>query len=151
MNDSILQLLGLPQPFGVTLLGLGLIVTLAPYIGGSDFGLFKVPAFSPNVHGRLRVLGPLLLFGAVALHMPLVAKSQKTLMGPLQHGVNFDHHDINPDGWVQVASAEACSDLCHRNDDCKAMTYVISNKTCWLKFDVPQGISNPDMISAVRR
>ena len=34
--------------------------------------------------------------------------------------------------------------------ECKAMTYVISNKSCWLKYAVPARIQNGDMISAVK-
>ena len=71
-------------------------------------------------------------------------------MGPLQRGWNFDHNDLNAGGWVSLASAEACSDLCYSRADCKAMTYVISNKSCWLKYAAPTPIQNADMISAVK-
>ena len=70
MRESILQVIGLPPAFGATLLGLGLILALAPYLGGADFGLFKVPALSAQKLRRLRVLGPLALAVAIALHIP---------------------------------------------------------------------------------
>ena len=73
MTENILQALGLPPAFGATLLGFGLILALAPYLAGTDFGLFKVPAFSARGVKRLRVLGPLALAAAIALHVPLLS------------------------------------------------------------------------------
>jgi hypothetical protein len=72
MRVSLLAILGLPQPFGFTLLGLGLILTLAPYMGGADFGLFKVPTFSLDAQRRLRFLGPVFLIATVVLHLPII-------------------------------------------------------------------------------
>ena len=72
-------------------------------------------------------------------------------MGPLQYGWNYDHNDLNPNEWLSIASAGACSDLCYARTDCKAMTYVVSNKSCWLKYAVTSPIQNPDMVSAVRQ
>lgn len=84
--------------------------------------------------------------GPVAAHDP----PPKPMMGPLQRGWNFDHNDIDAGGWVSLTSAEACSDLCYSRADCKAMTYVVSNKSCWLKYAAPTPTPNPDMISAVK-
>jgi hypothetical protein len=75
----------------------------------------------------------------------------KPLMGKLQPGWGYPHNDIKADGWISIGSAEACSDLCYERPDCKAMTYVISNKSCWLKFAVPGRTQNSDMISAVKQ
>lgn len=75
----------------------------------------------------------------------------KATMGPLMPGVALDHGDIAPDKWISLASPEACSDLCYENKDCKAMTYVISNRSCWLKSIVPNGTANGDEISAIKR
>ncbi|SRR6266568_3179840 len=75
----------------------------------------------------------------------------KPRMGPLQHGWNYPHNDISADGWLSIGSAEACSDLCYARPDCKAMTYVISNKSCWLKYAVPDRTQNGDMISAAKQ
>ncbi len=81
---------------------------------------------------------------------PLPPTGQRPLMGPLEHGWGYDHNDLNPLGWTSVTTPEACSDLCYMRSDCKAMTYVISNKSCWLKYAVPARIQNGDMISAVK-
>ena len=55
-------------------------------------------------------------------------------MGPLQYGWNYPHNDIKADGWLSIGSAEACADLCYAQPECKAMMYVISNKSCWLSM-----------------
>lgn len=78
-------------------------------------------------------------------------RSDPGLMGALQRGIGYDHDDLDPKGWLTVASAEACSDLCYAEPKCRAMTYVISNRTCWLKYAVPDPTPNSDMVSAVRR
>jgi len=82
---------------------------------------------------------------------PVVPPASFLSMGPLEHGWNYDHNDLNANGWLSITSAEACSDLCYTRKDCKAMTYVVSNKSCWLKYAVPTATQNADMISAVRR
>ena len=58
---SILDLLGLPGAFGGTLLVLSLILALAPYFAGLDFGVIKIPDFSPEWRRRLKWLGPFAL------------------------------------------------------------------------------------------
>ena len=75
----------------------------------------------------------------------------KREMGPLERGVAMDHSDIDAAGWLSLTSPEACSDVCRSRDDCKAMTYVISNKSCWLKYTVPQRSGNSDEVSAAKR
>src|SRR6266480_5691915 len=75
----------------------------------------------------------------------------KPRMGPLQRGWNYPHNDIKADGWLSIGSAEACADLCYERPECKAMTYVISNKSFWLKYAVPDRTKNGDMISAAKQ
>ena len=82
---------------------------------------------------------------------PKPSPPPKPHMGPLQHGWNYDHNDLNADGWLSIGSAEACSDLCYARTDCKAMTYVTSNRSCWLKYAVPDRTPNRDMTSAVKQ
>lgn len=75
----------------------------------------------------------------------------KKEMGPLERGVGMDHSDIDAAGWLSLTSPEACSDVCRSRADCKAMTYVISNKSCWLKYTVPRRTGNLDEVSAAKR
>jgi hypothetical protein len=72
-------------------------------------------------------------------------------MGPLQPGVDFGHSDLNKKGWSSVPSAEVCSFMCYARPDCKAMSYVVSNQSCWLKSEVPAPGKEADMISAVKQ
>ena len=89
--------------------------------------------------------------GLVALVLQLGPKqTPKPTMGPLLPGWNLEHNDLDAGGWVALESAEACSDLCYSRADCKAMTYVVSNKSCWLKYAAPTPTPNPDTISAVK-
>lgn len=70
MNDGLLRALGLPDQFGQILLLAGLVLCLAPYVHGVDFGAFKIPSFEPAVRSRLKVLGPVWLLLAVLAHVP---------------------------------------------------------------------------------
>ena len=76
--------------------------------------------------------------------------TQKTPMGPLQRGFGLDHSDADPTKWVHLTTPEACSDLCYNDAGCKAMTYVISNQSCWVKYRVPTISANADEVSAIR-
>ncbi len=69
---SIFKWLGLPEPFGVVLLTLGLILTLSPYMAGADLGIFEIPSLSGETQHTLRWLGPLALLVSVILFVPLV-------------------------------------------------------------------------------
>ena len=75
MDQSVLEWLKLPPNFGYALLIIGLVLTLAPYLRGSDFGVIKIPDFDPPVRSTMRVLGPVLLLGAILLHVELIRVS----------------------------------------------------------------------------
>lgn len=70
--QSILDVAGLPGTFGYVLLVLGLILTLAPWFPGHDFGIVKIPDFRPALRRSLQIIGPLLFVSAVAIHVPMV-------------------------------------------------------------------------------
>ena len=75
----------------------------------------------------------------------------KPPMGPLQYNIGYEHNDLDAGKWLPAGSPEACSDMCYEREDCKAMTYVISNKSCWLKFAAGNRISDSTEISAVKQ
>jgi hypothetical protein len=58
---STLNLLGVPDQFGVLLLTFALVLTVAPYLGEVHMGIFKVPKFSTEQTMRLQYLGPFIL------------------------------------------------------------------------------------------
>ncbi|MGZ9074402.1 MAG: hypothetical protein ACXW13_01380 [Burkholderiaceae bacterium] len=68
-------------------------------------------------------------------------------MGPLVKGVAYLQADY---ANALVTSAAQCSKLCGDAKPCVAMTFVVSQKRCWLKDKVPARSAHPDMISAVK-
>lgn len=70
-KKSTLQKIGIPKEFGLLLLIFAFILTISPYLGGTDFGSFKVPCFLPSVRDVLYFLGPILLLVFVLLFTPL--------------------------------------------------------------------------------
>lgn len=78
---------------------------------------------------------------------PPTPKAIKT-MGPLQVGINLQGNDYDAFG-KQAENAQLCAEMCRTDENCKAMTYVISLKRCWLKPGVPPASANPDMISSI--
>jgi hypothetical protein len=77
---------------------------------------------------------------------PLVLLSS---MGGLQDNLAFVHSDIESDGR-HASSAAVCSLDCQFNPRCRAMTFIKSQQTCWLKDSVPSTAASSDMVSAVK-
>ena len=75
---NALQLLGLPDPFGLTLLILAVVLAISPWAAGHDFGVLKVPKFKLSTRKRLRLAGPVLLLGEILLHVPLASLPSST-------------------------------------------------------------------------
>ena len=69
---SIYQLLGLPDKFGVVLLTVSLILLVAPYMGGANFGILQIPEFHADVKVILRYFGPIVFGVLLLLFVPLV-------------------------------------------------------------------------------
>src|SRR4051812_24372771 len=69
---SLFRLLGWPDPFGVVLLSLFLILLLAPYFSGADFGLFKVPMFTEGAKKWLRIIGPIMFIVCAVSFVPII-------------------------------------------------------------------------------
>jgi hypothetical protein len=74
------------------------------------------------------------------------------VMGPLEVGINRQGMDMSDNG-EPAENAETCSNLCRANDKCRAMTYVISRRTCWLKAGVPPPFppGGPDYVSGQKQ
>lgn len=60
----------LPQTFGALFLSFALILTLAPYLFGHDFGIFKIPDLGPSMRQRLKWIGPSVLILGILIHIP---------------------------------------------------------------------------------
>jgi hypothetical protein len=81
--------------------------------------------------------------------VPLVPPVKHQAMGPLEHATNRQGDDFDAFG-KSTQNEYLCAEMCRQEPDCKAMTFVISQKTCWLKTSVPPATSNSDMISSVK-
>jgi hypothetical protein len=82
---------------------------------------------------------------------PPPARDEAPVMSPLERGVNRQGMDFSATA-PQTENPAQCAEMCRTNAACKAMTYVISQKTCWLKKLVPPpGQPNgPDFVSSVK-
>lgn len=76
-KTSLFELSKLPQPFGVILLVLSLILLLSPYLSGADFGVFKVPNFAPGAKKWLKVIGPILFIMCILSFIPTIPSPSK--------------------------------------------------------------------------
>jgi hypothetical protein len=74
------------------------------------------------------------------------------VMGQLEPGINRQGMDFSANG-IRAANAETCAEFCRTDKDCKAMTYVVSTSTCWLKAGVPPAFppGGADYVSAVKQ
>ncbi|HAX75491.1 MAG TPA: hypothetical protein DCY88_06605 [Cyanobacteria bacterium UBA11372] len=87
---SIISWLGIPEAFGTVILSLALILTLAPYLAGTDFGIFKVPDLNAQYRKILKWLGPVSLLGAFLLFVPLLeTATPPAVLSPLTPGYDF--------------------------------------------------------------
>lgn len=75
-KTSVFEWSTLPTPFGVVLLILALIFLLSPYFSGADFGVFKIPIFTPAAKRWLKVIGPIVFCLCVAIFLPIISKQQ---------------------------------------------------------------------------
>lgn len=96
----ILDLLGLPGAFGVTLLVVSLILVLAPYFAGLDFGVIKIPDFSPEWRRRLKWFGPFTLVFIILIHIPFYTQIAK----PVSETPIKTDHSSNPNGTPPAES-----------------------------------------------
>jgi len=69
-------------------------------------------------------------------------------MAPLVDGRNYRNADY---GYLKTESAYACAERCAADPRCVVMTYIKSQKRCWLKKKVNAITLSDDMVSAVKR
>jgi hypothetical protein len=71
---------GLPDSFGVILLVFSLILFLAPYFSGTDFGLFKIPTVNESAKKLLRIIGPVLFVSCILSFVPIFSEKKQTTL-----------------------------------------------------------------------
>ena len=73
---SLFRLSGLPDAFGAILLILALILLLAPYFSGADFGIFKIPLIGLSGKRWLRLLGPVMFVLCILSFLPVISTTR---------------------------------------------------------------------------
>jgi len=121
----------------------GLVVALKPVKATPPGPDVVLPAAPTHAGNGATLPGPAT---GVAQDAP-----QPPAMGPMEPGVGYEGNDLHPNGWLTLASAQACAKRCYETIPCKAMTYVKSNRSCWLKSAAANRIDNGDEVSAVKR
>jgi hypothetical protein len=91
--------LGLPEPFTALLLTFSLVLCLAPYFSGGDFGIFKIPQFTDSARKWLKIIGPILFLFFVMLFVPLIP-----LKTPITSG-NANRIDTQKQAQLHIARA----------------------------------------------
>jgi hypothetical protein len=79
---SILNFLGLPDSFNSVLLVFAFVLLLSPYFSGMDFGLFKIPRFTPTAKKRLQYIGPALFIISALLFIPIIPNPKTPQIDP---------------------------------------------------------------------
>ena len=69
-------------------------------------------------------------------------------MSTLQYSVSYSGDDYGH--YDNVASADACAQICRMQAPCRSMTYITSAKVCWLKRSKPAAMEGSDFISAYK-
>lgn len=75
---SIWTLLGIPNEIGVTLFVVFLALSLAPYLGGLDLGILKIPKISSRQSSLFKLLGPTLLVATLICFLPIFPSQAPT-------------------------------------------------------------------------
>lgn len=119
---SVLDRMNLPDGFGYLLLVLALILTLAPWFHGQDFGLLKIPDFAPRTRRVLLLVGPLALLLAVGLHAPL----HEARSPPLPPAVD-PVGDEEERSWIETVWAS----LVGRPDEVAATEVAATTDPAW--------------------
>ena len=95
---SLLDYVGLPGEFGLTILLLSLVIFVAPFLAGSDFGFLKVPAFSEKATRRMYFIGPAMMVAAVSIHIPILEDTKApTIQLPLEQTFQ---NEVGPNQFI---------------------------------------------------
>jgi hypothetical protein len=85
---STYTLLGIPDGVAGTLATVCLVLMLAPYAAGADFGFLTVPTFTAIGKRRLQIIGPVLVICALASFIQAWPKAKEAMPTPTPIIVN---------------------------------------------------------------
>jgi hypothetical protein len=112
---SIIEIIRLPETFGVVLLTGSLVLLLSPYMSGADFGIFKVPIFPSETARILRAVGPAAFLLALFLFLPVWKSAVESAEVPEAEQPAADAIRKVPGGFrVQVRAQAAVPELVGR-------------------------------------
>src|SRR5258707_5016571 len=77
-RSSFFKWSGLPDAFGVVLMVFSLILLLAPYFAGADFGLFNIPTVTEGAKKLLRVIGPVFFILCILAFLPILSPHEES-------------------------------------------------------------------------
>lgn len=78
---------------------------------------------------------------------PPVAPTPPARMGELVDGLAYLQADI----YSQASNSAAdCAEVCRSDSRCQAMTFIKSQRKCWIKGSVPETAASSDMVSAAK-
>jgi hypothetical protein len=102
---SLFKATQIPDSFGVVLLIFFLILLLAPYFSGADFGIFRIPLFTDKAKKWLKVIGPILFIFSILSFIPIIPIASAP--PPLEVYDDDISHDVtqelfNNDTYVHV-------------------------------------------------
>jgi hypothetical protein len=125
-KSSLFKILGWPESFTVVLLIFTFILLLAPYFSGADFGVFKIPTFTPSAKRWLKFIGPFLFIICASSFIPIFpagdfgqSRHAETNANvrvaatptPVQQIEDFDNH------WEGTVGGEKVSMMLRRKGD----------------------------------
>ena len=96
---SLANWLGLPEAFQTTLLIAAVVLALTPYFAGITVGGLQVPRLPVRQRRRLRLAGPIVLLGCLALVIPIGAWRNAT------SELRLLAVDVGPSGVIDVVVA----------------------------------------------
>jgi hypothetical protein len=105
----------------------------------------------PNLGGYCRDFAmtsdAVLQHGAQAFEIPGTVRYRGP-MGPLEPGVSYNQGDIYD---TPSEAAEDCSIKCYNDDRCIAVTWIQSQKRCWVKGSFTGNIGHSSDMTSARR
>lgn len=69
-------------------------------------------------------------------------------MSSMRYSTSFSGDDYRHYDGIQ--SPEQCAEICRRQELCRSMTYIKSDKICWLKRSMPAAQHGDDFVSAFK-
>jgi len=123
----------------------GLLTGIAAVIGAGTAAIIAIRSVSTSGANADTAQHPVQRESAAVPKTVIEQRKFTGPMGPLEMGVSYNQGDIyeSPAG-----SAQDCATMCANDDRCVAVTYVVSQKRCWVKNKTLSTSPSSDMVSS---